>query len=87
MPPLLLDLDAVDDALRAVAAARERVDGLRARSRSVQDAVQWQAPSARAFRVRAEMLTEMLAAAASDLDLVGDGLRRTRAHLVTAGTP
>lgn len=83
VPPLLLDLDAVDDALRAVAEAREQLERLRSRARGLQDAVRWQAPSARAFRAGAEGVADLLSSGVAELELAADGLRRTRLRLYT----
>lgn len=59
------------------------MEALRTRSRVLQDAVQWESPSARSFRGGAESLTVLVGAAAVSLEAASDGLRRARAHLVT----
>jgi hypothetical protein len=81
---VLASIDAVDDALRTLTPACDRLDALRGRAGRVRDAVQWHAPSARAFRARADGLADLVAMAAADAQQAVDALRRTRAALLVA---
>lgn len=78
-------LAAVEEVLWAARALRDRIDALAVRAGRVEDAVQWQSPSARVFRDRADDLHRAVRAAQSHVDAAVDGLRATRARIV-AGT-
>jgi hypothetical protein len=78
-------LAAVEEVLWIARAVRNRVDALAVRTGRVADAVQWEAPSARAFRARADELERAVRSAQARADDAVDGLRRTQARLL-AGT-
>ena len=84
-PAVVSGLATVEEALWIVRAVRDRVDALSVQTGRVADAVQWEAPSARAFRARADDLERAVRSAQASADAAVDGLRRTRARLL-AGT-
>lgn len=91
-PPALLpastlaSLEIVGDVLQTVRAVQDRVDALVLRSARLQDAVRWQAPSARAFGSRAEEIERVLCVAQAQIEGALDGLAATRARIIV-GAP
>ncbi|KAA9154120.1 hypothetical protein F6B41_12585 [Microbacterium lushaniae] len=87
LAPAFAHLHTIDVVLQAVVAARGDVDDLAVRAARARDAVQWQAPSARAFAAQAEGLERMLRTVQSTLELTADDLRRARYRLAAAAVP
>ena len=84
LSPAFAHLHTIDAVLQTMAAVRDDVDDLAAAARHARDAVQWQAPSARAFATRADGLERMLRTVRSTLDQAADDLRHARYRIVAS---
>lgn len=83
-PSAASSLAAVEEVLWISRALRNRIDALAVRAARIEDAVQWQSPSARAFRERADDLHHAVRAAQAHVDAAVDGLRAARARILAA---